>query len=231
MHAATRNIEFLRKKLSIIIPCAGLGYRMKTYGAKCLIKINDETIIDRQVRLFKRYFSEYEIILTTGFQDQRVRKNIPSQVKTVYNPYYADTNVLHSIDLALQQVTTDKVIIIYGDLVFNGPILKFDRSLSSIIVNDYMKDKEVGCIFNESNLEQVFYNLSNKWAQILYLTGKELEMFKQVASNPENHIKFGFEAINEVVDSGGQFRVQIPQRAKVYDIDFYKDIAIAEGIR
>jgi len=59
MPLATRNITSAKKQFktniaetSIIIPAAGMGYRMKSYGPKALINIhNDTTLIERQIEL------------------------------------------------------------------------------------------------------------------------------------------------------------------------------------
>ena len=35
--------------MSVIIPVAGVGYRMKSYGPKCLLRVNEkETIIEQK---------------------------------------------------------------------------------------------------------------------------------------------------------------------------------------
>ena len=44
-------------KIGIIIPAAGMGRRMKSYGPKPLIKIGSSTIIKNQIQLLQTYFS------------------------------------------------------------------------------------------------------------------------------------------------------------------------------
>ncbi len=237
-HKAIRNLTACYKpredkKYSIIIPAAGLGYRMKTYGAKSLIRLNkSHTILSRQLHIINNVFNNYEIYLITGFQADKVHKNVSSNVNVIQNSNYEDTNVLHSIGLGLNEVNTNNVVIIYGDLVFNKPALNVPFDLtSSIVISNYMKDNEIGCIVYKDKLEQMFYNLTQKWAQIMYLTGKEFELMKKLANNPDKSMQFGFEAINEIIDSGGQFKAIAPKNAKAIDVDMSNDIEMASKIR
>ena len=54
---------------------------------------------------------------------------------------------------------------------------------------------------------------------------------KQLANNPNNSMRFGFEAINQIVDGEGQFQAMSPKNAKAIDVDISNDIEIASKIR
>ena len=50
--------------IDIVIPAAGLGKRMKSYGAKPLIKIRGNTsIIDNQIRILKKFLSVQKTVV------------------------------------------------------------------------------------------------------------------------------------------------------------------------
>ena len=49
--------------LNIIIPAAGMGRRMKSYGPKALIKIGSSTVINNQISILKTYFPDAHITL------------------------------------------------------------------------------------------------------------------------------------------------------------------------
>ena len=209
-----------------------MGRRMKIYGPKSLVQVDQkDTILSRQIKLVNKYFRHNEIILVAGFQHEKLKNKIQNKVKLVVNKNYEDTNVLHSIGLGLNKVTTEKVLIIYGDLVFNKEclILPFYKE-SSVVLCDYMKSDEVGCISNDGILENIFYKLSNKWAQIAYFTGQELEILKQIAKNDSNSMWFGFEAINKIMCAGGIFKTLTPVYGKAVDIDSSYDLKLMEGI-
>jgi len=58
----------LVNSIGVIIPAAGMGRRMKSYGPKSLIKIGNSTIIKNQINLLQTYFSPTTIVLVCGFK-------------------------------------------------------------------------------------------------------------------------------------------------------------------
>ena len=147
---ATTNILGINsKRYSIIIPSAGMGRRMRSYGPKSLIKIHENTtIIGRQLSIIKKNFTNCEIILVTGFCSDKLMNNTPSDLIKVENENYESTNVLRSIGVGLRASTSDRVLILYGDLVFNEEAIKnLKLDSSSVIVDDsgLMGEMEVGC--------------------------------------------------------------------------------------
>jgi choline kinase len=110
-----------KDNLSIIIPAAGVGKRMRSYGPKSLIPLNhEETVISRQINLLKKLFLHHsEIIVVVGFESEKIIRNLPKWVKVIENENYATTNVARSIGMALRIASNNNVLIVYGDLVFN----------------------------------------------------------------------------------------------------------------
>lgn len=218
-------------KYTIIIPAAGLGRRMKVYGPKSLIMVNGKhNILSTQYNIFKKRFLEKEVILIGGYQVDKIRKSpkvqkLDKSLKIEYNDNFEKTNVVHSIGIGLKHATTDKVVVIYGDVLFNKECLETEFIQSTIITTSKgMKDEEVGCIQNNSQLENIFYGLPLKWAQIAFFTGKELELLKQIACNPEYSNWYGFEAINEIINRGGRFIVHSHPKSDSSDIDSSYDL-------
>ena len=231
MGNATRNIIAAsgprqNRKYSIVIPAAGIGSRMKKYGPKPLIKINNSNnLIDRQFKIIDSVFRWYEIILITGFQHNKIIKHVPSKIKTIYNNDYESTNVIHSINIGLNNCSTDNVIILYGDLVFNKFAINLPFNLESMaVISNTMKSEEIGCNITNGYVEQMFYGINNKWAQILFLQNKELELMKDFASQENNATKYGFEAVNHIISKGGKFKAIQPKQAKIIDIDTSLDL-------
>lgn len=216
-----------RDKYTIIIPAAGLGRRMKVYGPKSLIKINDtDTILSHQINIINSCFNRCEIIVVGGFQFNKLHSDVEN-VRFIFNPEYEETNVIYSIGLGLKRARTEKVLIIYGDLVFNLDCvnLPFYKE-SAVVISDTMKTEEVGCIFNNNVLDSIFYKLPNKWAHIAFFTGYELALLYSICLNESNSIWYGFEAINNIIASGGQFGVFHPNNARAVDIDSSYDLKL-----
>lgn len=220
-----------RDKYTIIIPAAGLGKRMKIYGPKSLININDEqTILSKQLDDINAVFKKCEIIVIGGYEYNKLHSDYKN-VKFIFNSKYETTNVLYSIGIGINKAKTDKVLVVYGDLVFNQECinLPFNKE-SAIVVSSGMKDEEVGCIYNHGLLESLFYKLPKKWAQISFFTGKELQMLKAILKEPRHEYLFGFEAINIIVNQGGVFKVYEPTNGFAIDIDSSYDLKLLEKI-
>ena len=221
--------------VSVIIPAAGMGRRMKSYGPKPLIKIGNSTIIKNQVSLLKSYIPNSNIILVCGFRAEKLMNETPSHILKVENELYEQTNVVRSIAMGLR-ISGDcsKVMVVYGDLVFNSETLRsISFKESSIIVTDStMGVDEVGCIIDESDqtLTNLMYDLPDKWGQISVFVNKELELLKQLCWDEKNNTKFGFEIINQILEKGGKFKCVQNSKIKIVDIDSSKDIPRAKEI-
>ena len=181
----TTNIRGKKsQKYSIIIPSAGMGKRMRSYGPKSLIKITPEkNIVENQIEIINDNFTNHEIILVCGFEADKLMNNTPKNLIKIENENYENTNVVRSIGLGLRAATSENVLVIYGDLVFNEETIKnLKPQCSSLIIDNSstMKDDEVGCNISNNYVEQMLPDIENKWAQIAFLIGDELEMFIQV---------------------------------------------------
>lgn len=227
--------EAVRKKkgLSIVIPAAGIGSRMKSYGPKPLIRIGNQSLIKRQIDILRDCFYSPEIILVCGHESHRVMDSTPNNIIKVENENYTETNVSRSIAIGLRASTRDKVLIVYGDLFFNKETFKnVNLSSSSLFIDTsgWMTKDEVGCNISNKRAQYLIPDIQNKWAQIAYLKGRELELFSKNVFNRDNDKKFGFEIINKCIEMGGKFDTITPQQMKVTDIDTSKDLLIAKKI-
>lgn len=215
----------------VIIPSAGIGRRMKSYGCKSLLNIRDKKLIDIQVENIRNVFPTNEIILVTGFDSDRLINNSPTDIIKIENERYYDNNVIRSISIGMHATKdNDHILIVLGDLLFNTEALsEIDINQSSIIISNDMDDGEVGCNMNgKGYLEYMMFDLSNKWGHILYLTSKELTLFKKLLLNKYNDKKFCFEIVNQVINQGGKFKCIVNDKIKTMDIDTSKDLQKAQ---
>ena len=85
-------------ELSVIIPAAGMGRRMKSYGPKGLISLNGPSVLERQLKIVWKIYPKADITIVAGFQadliSERIRKKYP--VRIVRNVEYETTNVARS---------------------------------------------------------------------------------------------------------------------------------------
>ena len=248
VHRASRHIASakhqppsnIKGEISIIIPAAGMGRRMKSYGPKALIplpsgKTNPKTgaprenitLIERQLRILIDCYPSAEIFIIVGFQAEKIRHQLKDYpVRFIYNPLHESTNVLYSLGLAFQAVISSGAIIVYGDLIFNTNAVQNLKGESKIIADAYgqMCDDEVGLTIQNKQAMTFAYGLKDKWAQIAYLNGKELSLFKEISIHPDTSQWFGYEGLNHVIKHGGNFEVIRPRTMRLIEIDQAKDL-------
>ena len=231
--------QIYNKKLSntevcVIIPAAGCGRRMKSYGPKALLEINNKKIINNQLDILEKTFPKSSISLVCGFKADKLMKHIPERIIQIENEYYETTNVVRSIGMGLRTIKDSAtLVLVYGDLFFNTyAITCLDIVNSCILINnETMADEEVGCIVDEQgSLQNMMYDLPNKWAQVAVFNGEELRLLKQLCWDKKNYHKFGFEIINEIIERGGQFTCISHSKCQIIDIDTSKDIERAKEI-
>jgi choline kinase len=231
-----KHIKKIHEKIEdiiiyVIIPSAGFGRRMKSYGCKSLLNIKNEKLIDIQINLINKNLPNNEIILITGFDTERLMNNSPNNIIKIENEKYYENNVVRSIDIGLRATKdNDHILIVFGDILFNEFVLEnINFSESSIIISNHMSDNEVGCNINEKGyLEYMMFDLPNKWGHIVYLTAKELLLFKKLTWNKQSDKKFCFEIINEIINQGGKFKCLVNKNIKIMDIDTSKDLQKAQ---
>lgn len=219
------------EKISVIIPAAGAGKRMKYIGAKALINItNEETLIERQIRLILETYPNAEIIITIGFYSDKIYKLLKKKypVRFVFNNQYETTNVVYSIALALYSSIMEKVTVIYGDLVFNRETINniVSTSISQTIIDtkNRLTNETVGAILENNIVSNLAYDIPNKWGQIVFLQGKELHLFEQIAMNPDYSNWYGYEVLNKVIEKGGKIFATEPLGMQLVEIDTPKDM-------
>jgi choline kinase len=221
-----------RAPVDFIILAAGSGYRMKSYGPKCLIALNKrENILSRQIKLIRDVFPINNITLVCGYKADLLMKNSPEDIIKIENENYETTNICRSIGMGLRTCRSNRVCVIYGDLIFNRECLdSLDINRSCTVIGDHlMTEKEVGCIYNDrGDLENIMYELPCKWSQITMFVDNELEMLKNYCWARTCDKMFGFEVINKIIDNKGRFKAIRDGKTRAIDIDNIKDLERAK---
>lgn len=218
----------LYSELCTIIPAAGAGHRMKSYGPKALIQVGKNiTLIERQIKNILSVYPGSEIIISVGFEADRIIQSLSKyKVRFVLNPIYDKTNVLYSLGLALRATISEEVLVVYGDLVFNKHAIKNIRGVSKLIAEDkgMFSKNEVGLTIQNKRVTNLSFGLDTKWAQIAYITGKELNLFKDISMRKDTSQWFGYEGLNYVIDNGGELNAVKPKLMDIFEIDRIKDL-------
>jgi len=234
-----RNVTSIKPQndgsdLTIIIPAAGAAHRMRSLGPKCLIDINGKTVLERIIDNCNSYYPLAQVVVVTGFQSDKVANSLKSRAVSVENERFEETNVVRSIAHGLRTTNNNKVLIIFGDLVFDSSALIDIEGTSKALIDisgcfdDH--HREIGVRLANNFIDNFSYSFAEKWAQITFLTGKELSLLRKLCFNRENEKLYLFEIFNMILERGGQIEGKKNPRCRVMDIDTLEDIEKARGI-
>ncbi len=222
-----------KKKVSVIIPCAGHNKKRGINYAKSLIHLaSNEYLLERQIRLIRQQYKNPEIIIITGFQSEKIIPIIPKRIKIVENQHFEQTSVVKSIDMGLKVASYDETIIVYGDTVFNSFVLPKLEINSSIVVDTVgqMKDDEVGLNIIDGQAIYFSYGFKPKWANIIYIGKNDIDRFRDMVAAKESKRLFTFEILNKMIDKGCYIECIEPKNMKIIKIDTQKDVEAAQLI-
>jgi len=112
--------------MNYIILAAGMGTRLKPFTnnfPKCLINIgNQETIVERCVRLIRKYDKTADITIVVGFKKESIMGKF-KDINFVCNPFYEFTNSIVSLWFA-RELLNKETVVINGDIVFSEELAK-----------------------------------------------------------------------------------------------------------
>lgn len=222
-------------KINVIIPAAGPGKRMKSYGPKCMIDILGKTLLCRQIEIIRENIPDSDITVTIGFQQDKVKSKLKNQnIRLCENEYFLETNVAFSIyEGIIAAKANDNALIIYGDLVFNTNTLQnldFTKSFAILDNKHQIRYDEVGVFYQGNTIYRFTFSGETKWAQIVYLTGKEFDLFCEGMEQDNTEKYFGFELLNYIIDNNGSIEAVFKEDMRIAEIDSTKDILQAERI-
>ena len=211
--------------LSVIVLCGNMGYRMKSYGPKSLLTFPDGSmVIDKLLENVQASFPDCELIVSVGFEADKVMSNLNQGIHVVENQLYETTNDLEEVRLCLNVAINNNVVIINGDLIFNNIALdKLTKNGSKVVIDEHMNNSEIGVTVVDDKVTIFAYDLPTKWCNIVYLTGEELAIFKKICKDREKGKWFIFEALNVILEKGGTFHVSHPKHMEINRIEKLKD--------
>jgi choline kinase len=182
--------------------------RMKSKGCVGLIKNNNRCIIQNQHKILKQIFdTELKIIYVYGFESKRlnafITKNeeLSDDILLIYNKNYELYNHAHSLFLC-RDYLDDDCLIIFGDSILSSKTFtKFDKSIGSqIFINKNARNK-LGCVIQNSEIQNISYDLDNYLSEIYFISKKDAQELAKLLSNTDIHNYFIFEILNKMIDN------------------------------
>jgi choline kinase len=180
--------------MKAIILAAGYGKRMRplTYNNhKTLFKVAGKSIIERIIDALSEC-NITEIYIVCGWFAEELKdflnKKYPAfSINYIHNKYYASTNNIYSLSMALEQILINKdILLIESDIVFEPAVLKLliDSQHFNTALVDYYKTGMDGTVVSvfENKITQVIpphlqgknFNFSDKYKTLnMYRLSKD----------------------------------------------------------
>jgi hypothetical protein len=194
------------KKYSVILLNALPDKKIKYLGNKCLIKFKgDENIFDHYIKMIKKIFTNFEIILVCAFDNKKIKKYVEKNypdVKYLEHNLTDTINIGHSLTMAFNCVNNKNCLIIdTSNIILPQAIKQIKISLNkTFILVGRDKDGTIGFIENNGYISNCYYGLPKKIYDIIYIEESQFDTVKELTSNISN--MFFFEVINKYIDKG-----------------------------
>jgi len=163
--------------VKVIILAAGMSSRLRTLTndkPKCMLKLFNETLIERQIKIFNNC-NINDITIVTGYMSEMI--DIPD-VNYVKNKNYETTNINESLFCALEP-SSSPILVTYSDIVFEQKIIQQMLEFTG----------DVGLAVN-LNWKKCYQNRNmhplSEAENVLVENGKILQIRKNISKSLEN---------------------------------------------
>ena len=234
--------------MELIILAAGRGKRINTHikKNKCLLKINNQTLIEKIIKDFSSVIKLKKITVVVGYNHEKIKSNLINyNINFIYNKDYKTKEMLYSLYLGLLR-SKENVIVSYSDIYFSKSIIKKLKKYSSnkiiLPINSNWKSvwRKRGKNFFE-DCESLKYdknlllkeignkikstsNVMGQYMGIIYFPKKIkkeiIKNYKKKLSNKKIHIT---RFLNELIKK--KFKIKcLPCRSEWFEFDDIQDV-------
>lgn len=184
---------------SYILLTATCGRAMQTKGIRSLLTVDNDLIIDHQIKAILDHDKKADISFVTGVGHDKVVKHILNKgydIRIVYNHEHRTNSQTDSLRLAMNAIRPSSVYIIHGDVIFTPESLKVRRTKSAIMIDKRLSEKRsVGVSHRSGVILNLSYGLDEKWAQIAYIAATDFDECKRCINSFKNN-RLTFEFLN-----------------------------------
>ncbi len=207
---------------------------------KCMLKIDGERLIDRALRLFRENGVE-KIYLVVGFQSDKLVDYLGKQVEYIYNPFYASTNNMASLWMAIPHLGRGELLYSHSDLIYHPEILRTaveQRSQADLsliydpdsIHQEAMKIQLSDGKFQQSSKEIPLAEADGEWTGLSFFSQNGLESFTEMARElllDGQFNAYDTAAFNRLAEQGAEFQLLQTGGRPWREIDDEVDLAAA----
>jgi choline kinase len=206
---------------------------------QCLLKINNKTILEKQIE-YLNHAGINDITIITGYLSEQVEAFCKKLgINTFFNPFYDVSGMALTLWVAKKELTDD-FILTYSDVLFD-PILikdlsKNDGEICLAIKKDNLRE-EAEKVIEESN---IIKNVSK--VKIPGENGEFIgiskfskqgsnKLIKELNKVSKNNINSSFiDVIDNIIKEGGIIKAHDIGNSSFLDIDFPEDLEKAKKI-
>lgn len=113
--------------MKYILLVAGKGTRLQPLTLKhpkSMYKLDkNTTLLQRMVKLIKKYDNEADIVIVTGHMHRSIEEQVEG-VRFIFNPFYEVTNSIASLWFAKDELDSENVVLIDGDIVMSDELVR-----------------------------------------------------------------------------------------------------------
>jgi choline kinase len=112
--------------MKAVIVAAGRSsrlYPLTLERPKCLLEVGGQTMIERSVGLLHQHGID-DIVVVVGFCHEQIRAALGGRARFVLNPFYAQTNNMASLWLAMPHLGGEEFVYLHADVVYHADLLK-----------------------------------------------------------------------------------------------------------
>ena len=219
--------------INILLLASEITKGMKSIGPKCLLKLHsDISILDYQIHQAKVAFKNANIVIITGFENERVKKHIENNHKNITiicDESYATCNQTNAILTAIDTLgKLENMLIIGSGILFKQyPKIKSDQE-SVLFYLDKNKDNfNIGSASTDST-QYLFYGLPNTWAECVFLDSKTIQIMSMLDKKRFGQL-YLFETINKLLETYDiNFISHIINKKNIFKVLSHKDIKKAK---
>ncbi len=158
-----------------VILAAGQGTRIRAVHGehpKCLIEVDDKTILDHQLDGLLRAGIE-QIAIVVGYEKQQIMRHVHGRIghrrtpkiEFIENPAFAITNNIYSLWLARDWIGGDGFVCLNADVIFDPQVLisavKTDSPVS-MIVDPEWRDETMKVIISNGRVVRMSKKISKQ---------------------------------------------------------------------
>lgn len=216
--------------MKAVILAAGVGGRLKdfTKGApKCLLKMGEETLLGREIRMLKELgFAAEDILVVAGYKHEMLNR---CGATVLVNEKYDVLDNSYSLAIALQNVQNDDVIIMDADLIFDREILEdiLSDKRENILLSKRSQDEEesTGIVTNTDGIASAigkqYKNTGYVYISIFKVGKKHTHSFVEKLLLPRESRTWYTTALTELMKETNFYNKTVNHRW--HEVDFVED--------